>query len=90
MPLSGRPKAGWPRSGLRHTPTLSLGHQRPAAFLRDAQRVVVAGLAVQPKQAKDRACAPAEDVELPVRRNDLVGDQLRGDTSVVEDRVVFQ
>ena len=57
---------------------LGRGPSAPSAFLGNAAGRPRSRSAGTVEATQDRACAPAEHVELAVRGNDFVGDQLRG------------
>lgn len=61
-----------------------------AALGRALERFVRPGVAIKPKQRENRARGAGRDVELPVGRDEVVGEQARRCERVGEQRVVAE
>ena len=81
---------GWHPASPTRRPGALLGEQMPPAVGRPLECVAGPGLAIQPKQTQDGAGTAAQDVELAICRDDVLGDQLRRGVSIEERLVVVE
>ena len=90
MPLSGPSEPGGTQHRRPGRPGALLGEQMAPAVGRPLEYVAGPGLAIQPKRPRMVDGTAAQDVELAICRDDVLGDQLRRGVSIEERLVVVE
>ncbi len=89
--MSGRGPSPWPTQLRRPVrPEPALRQQVIAAFYRALEHGGGLAVAIKPQQAEDGAGAAADDVELLIGGNQVVGEQYRRGLRVGAQAVVIQ